>query len=75
MSVPVLPAFNLHSSSDTRDRSEAATGGSAMARKATAAEEILEALVVAQGTGCLFEELITVCPGLTWNQIFSEVDR
>ncbi len=23
----------------------------------------------------MFEELITVCPGLTWNQIFSEVNR
>jgi len=46
-----------------------------MARKATAEELILEALAVTQGTGCLFEQLITVCPGLFWNQIFSEVDR
>lgn len=46
-----------------------------MARKATAAEVILEALAVAQGTGCSFEELIGVCQDLTWNQIFLEVDR
>jgi len=45
-----------------------------MARKATAAELIMEALAV-QGTGCLFEQLIAACPGLSWNQIFSEVDR
>ncbi len=46
-----------------------------MARKATAAELIMEALAVAQGTGCLFEQLIAACPGLSWNQIFFEVDR
>lgn len=46
-----------------------------MARKATAEELIMEALAVAQGTGCSFEQLITVCQGLSWNQIFSEVDR
>ena len=46
-----------------------------MARKATAEELILEALAVAPRTGCLFEQIVTVCPGLTWNQIFSEVDR
>lgn len=46
-----------------------------MARKATAEELILEALAVAPGTGCLFEQIVTACPGLTWNQIFYEVDR
>jgi hypothetical protein len=46
-----------------------------MARKATAAEVILEALAVAQGMGCSFEELIGLCRDLTWNQIFLEVDR
>lgn len=46
-----------------------------MARKATAAELILEAVAVAQGVGCSFEELIGACPGLTWNQIFLAVDR
>lgn len=46
-----------------------------MARKATPEELILEGLAVTQGTGCLFEQLVTVCPGLSWNQIFSEVDR
>lgn len=46
-----------------------------MARKATAAELIMEALAVAQGTGCLFEQLIAACQGFSWNQIFSEVDR
>lgn len=74
MSIPFFwhPICNI---SDTRGRSEAATGGNAMARKATAAELIMEALAVAQGTGCLFEQLITACPVLSWNQIFSEVDR
>jgi hypothetical protein len=46
-----------------------------MARKATVEEVLMEALGMAQGTSCLFEQLITVCPGLTWNQIFYEVDR
>jgi len=46
-----------------------------MARKATTAELIMEVLAVAQGRGCSFEELIGVCPYLSWNQIFSEVDR
>ena len=46
-----------------------------MAREATAAELILAAVAVAQGRGCLFEELSGACPELTWNQIFLEVDR
>ncbi len=35
----------------------------------------MEALAVAPGTSCLFEQIVTVCPGLTWYQIFYEVDR
>lgn len=46
-----------------------------MARKATVAELIEEVLAVSQGSSCLFEELIGACQGLTWNQIFLEVDR
>lgn len=45
-----------------------------MARKATTTEVILDALAVA-GRECSFEELMSTCPGLTWNQIFLEVDR
>ncbi len=46
-----------------------------MARKAATAELIMEALVGDQGTGCFFEQLIATYPELSWNQIFSEVDR
>jgi hypothetical protein len=46
-----------------------------MSRKATVADVILEALAMAQGNGCSFDELIDLCPDLTWNQIFLEVDR
>jgi hypothetical protein len=72
---PVSLASNLQNPSDIRGRSEAVTRGNAMARKATAAELILESLAVAQGMGCSFEELIGLCQDLTWNQIFLEVDR
>jgi len=46
-----------------------------MARKAAVAEVILEAVAVAQGSGCSYEELVGLCQDLTWNQIFLEVDR
>jgi hypothetical protein len=46
-----------------------------MARQATTAELILEALAVAEVSGCSFEQLMSACPGLSWNQIFLEVDR
>ena len=36
-------------------------------------ESIIHA--VAESPGCLLEELVSACPGLTWNQIFFEVDR
>jgi hypothetical protein len=51
------------------------TGGNVMARKAVVEEVLMEVLAVAQGTGCSFEELISVCQDLTWNQIFLELDR
>jgi hypothetical protein len=46
-----------------------------MARTVTRAEVILEVLAVAEASSCSFEQLMTICPGLTWNQIFLEVDR
>lgn len=68
-----LLAFNVQSVSDIRGRAEP-RGGDVMARKATTADLLMEVLAAAQGTGCLFEQLIAACPGLSWNQIFSEVD-
>ena len=31
--------------------------------------------VLRQGSGCDLEELVQNCPGLTWNQVFLEIDR
>ena len=31
--------------------------------------------VVLRSQGCELEELVHDCPGLTWNQVFLEVDR
>jgi hypothetical protein len=31
--------------------------------------------VVLRSPGCLVEEVVLECPGLTWNQIFCELDR
>lgn len=36
-------------------------------------DRILQAL--SDYPGCLLEELVRVCPDLTWNQVFCEVDR
>lgn len=44
-----------------------------MARSVTPAELIME--TIAHRLGCGLDELVTVCPTLTWNQIFLEVDR
>ena len=46
-----------------------------MGHQATTTELILDALAVAEESGCPFEELISACSGLTWNQIFLEVNR
>jgi hypothetical protein len=46
-----------------------------MAVPATTAEMVLEALAIAEATGCSFEQLISACPGLGWNLVFLEVDR
>ena len=46
-----------------------------MARKATTTELILDTLADAKASGCSLEELISACSGLTWNQVFLEVDR
>ncbi|WHZ21757.1 MAG: hypothetical protein OJF47_000869 [Nitrospira sp.] len=44
-----------------------------MAQRVTSADLIRKAL--SQHPGCSMDELVTVCPTLTWNQIFLEVDR
>lgn len=31
--------------------------------------------VVIRSPGCLLEEVVLECPGLTWNQVFCELDR
>jgi hypothetical protein len=31
--------------------------------------------VVLRSQGCELEEIVRDCPGLTWNQIFLEIDR
>lgn len=45
-----------------------------MAQSATTpADLIIES--IAHHPGCGLDDLVTFCPALTWNQIFSEVDR
>jgi len=44
-----------------------------MAHSQAVADRIIEA--VSHSPGCLFEELVLACSDLTWNQVFSEVDR
>ncbi|CAE6796933.1 hypothetical protein [Nitrospira defluvii] len=44
-----------------------------MEQASTSSDRIIHA--VAESPGCLLEELVSACPGLTWNQIFFEVDR
>lgn len=39
----------------------------------TVAERIMD--FVAHHPGCLLEEVVLGCPELSWNQVFSEVDR
>lgn len=36
-------------------------------------EQIME--VIIRSPGCLLEEVVLECPGLTWNQVFCELDR
>ncbi|OYT18064.1 MAG: hypothetical protein CCU26_18805 [Nitrospira sp. UW-LDO-01] len=31
--------------------------------------------ILLRSPGCDLEEIVRQCPGLTWNQVFSEVDR
>ena len=31
--------------------------------------------IVCRSQGCNLEEIVRECPGLTWNQIFLEIDR
>lgn len=44
-----------------------------MARSATLADQIVE--IIAQHPVCDLDDVVKVCPELTWNQIFLEVDR
>ena len=44
-----------------------------MAHEQTVGDCIIEA--VSRSPGCLLEELILDCPGLTWTQIFQEIAR
>ncbi|TKS61256.1 MAG: hypothetical protein EWM72_00743 [Nitrospira sp.] len=36
-------------------------------------EQIMQ--VVFRSPGCLLEEVVLECPGLSWNQVFCELDR
>jgi hypothetical protein len=36
-------------------------------------EQIMQ--VVFRSPGCSLEEVVLECPGLTWNQVFCELDR
>ena len=31
--------------------------------------------VIIRSPGCLLEEVVLECPGLTWNQVFTEIER
>ncbi|MCC6967847.1 MAG: hypothetical protein IT391_16360 [Nitrospira sp.] len=44
-----------------------------MAQSATLADLIVE--TITHRPGCSLDEVVAVCPTLTWNQIFLEVDR
>ena len=44
-----------------------------MAEQATVVDRIMEA--VRRAPGCQLDDLVLSLPGLTWNQVFLEVDR
>jgi len=44
-----------------------------MAQDQAVADRIIE--TVSRSPGCLLEELALDCPGLTWNQVFLEVNH
>lgn len=44
-----------------------------MEQNPTSSDQVIQA--VSESPGCLLEELVSACPGLTWNQVFLEVDR
>ncbi|MCX5723243.1 MAG: hypothetical protein NTX84_01745 [Nitrospirae bacterium] len=39
----------------------------------TTTNQILD--VMARSSGCSLEDIVFACPGLTWNQVFLEVDH
>lgn len=44
-----------------------------MSQQGTVADRILEAM--RRAPGCQLDDLVLCLPGLTWNQVFLEVDR
>ena len=44
-----------------------------MAHSQAVADRIIKE--VSHSPGCLLDELVSACPDLTWNQVFSEVDH
>jgi len=52
---------------------DAQKGGIAMSQLETVADRILDA--VHGAPGCQLDDLVLSLPGLTWNQVFLEVDR
>lgn len=44
-----------------------------MEQASTSSDRIIHA--VAESPGCLLDELVSACSGLTWNQVFLAVDR
>ncbi len=46
-----------------------------MATTTTTTMQIMDVLARSRSNGCLLEDLVRECPGLTWNQIFLELDR
>ena len=44
-----------------------------MSQQGTVADRILKAM--RHAPGCQFDDLVLSLPGLTWNQVFLEVDR
>jgi hypothetical protein len=53
--------------------SDAEKRGIATSQLGTVADRILDAVHCAPG--CLIDDLVLSLPGLTWNQVFLEVDR
>lgn len=44
-----------------------------MPNQATPATQVME--VILRSPGCLMDDVVLECPDLTWNQVFSALDR